>query len=101
MKADAKDAMLCNELIFKRYPATDPGNYIEDEPGSSGATPPAKKQCMAPEGVPGEGVPGNGSRADQAHGKARLHEEPQMTKRVVLPGDASRSFTISANLPAA
>ena len=101
VKADSKDVVLCNELIFKGAAATALGNYVDDEPGCSGAAPPAKKQRVATERVPEEGVPGNGSRVDQTHGKARLHEEPQMTKRVVVPGDASRSFTIGANLPAA
>ena len=101
VKADAKDAVLCNELIFKGATATARADGIDDEPGSRSAASPVKKLRAAAERVSGEGVPGNGSRGHEAPGKARLQGEPQLTKRVSLPGDTDRSFVIGANLPPA
>jgi hypothetical protein len=101
VKADAKDAVFCNELIFKGAAATTRADCIDDEPGGSSAASPVKKLRAAAERASGEDVPGDGSRGHQAPGKARLQEEPQMTKRVSLPGHADRSFVIGANLPPA
>ena len=101
VKADAKDAVFCNELIFKGAAATTRADCIDDEPGGSSAASPVKKLRAAAERASGEDVPGDGSRGHQAPSKARLQEEPQMTKRVSLPGHTDRSFVISANLPPA
>ena len=101
VKADAKDAVFCNELIFKSAAATTRADCIDDEPGGSSAASPEKKLRVAVERVSGEGVPGNGSRDHQPPGKSQRLKEPQMTKRVSLPGHTDRSFVISANLPPA
>ena len=100
-KGDAKDAVFCNELIFKSAAATTRADCIDDEPGSSGAAPHEKKLRVAAERASEEGVPGDGPRGHQAPGKTRLQEEPQMTKRVSLPGHTDRSIVIGANLPPA
>ena len=96
MKANAKDAVRCAELVFKGIAAAVPDSAAsDDEPGSSVPAPPAKKARVAPGSVPGEGS----SRAGQIPKNARIQEERLMTKRVPLGGDATRLVTIGARLP--
>ena len=96
VKANAKDAMRCAELVFKGAAAAVPDSAASDnEPGSAVPAPPAKKARATPGSIPGEGS----SRTGHIPKNARLQEERLMTKRVPLGSDATCFVTIGASLP--
>ena len=95
VKADAKDAVLCVEQIFKAAAAAAvvPDDADAHEAGGPSRVPPGKKACASPGTVPGEGAAGV-----PAPKKKLFEGERQLSKKVALDGDATRFVTIDAKL---
>jgi hypothetical protein len=91
VRANVKDVVLCIEQMFKMAVAATRGSAREDLRESSG--PRAKKIHASPELVPGGSI-----AMGPVPRKKQLKGEPQLTKKVPVDGDMTRSINIGANL---